>query len=103
MIALTQGDSYEQDYESMDVKTFDDTWTGMWAITAKIGTAPIAYGTLALSDDKKLIMLRILPEETKLLPVGKYVLAVQISNDTLSFKKEVTREAFEIQRQAIIP
>lgn len=89
-----QADSLFIDIPFKAWKTIDDTWvnwTGLWTIRASLDTAVILSGTLSRSDTAGTFNLRIGPVTTSgwaTLPVGQYVLTIEINNATADFRIE---------------
>jgi hypothetical protein len=104
---IIRGDSYAEDLINSTVLPTDlgyEDWTGVWAIVDKLESTstPVASGILLKVDDPHLrLALRILPSLTSTIPVGTYKLVVQVTNDTLSFNKEVIQRTCKILPQGI--
>ena len=99
--SLIQGDSFAYDFSSKAVDSFEVDWAGDWAIVDSLGGTTIASGTLGKSADYTKMELRILPAETAAITPGKYILVVQINNDTIGFKQEVMQDRLTITEQGI--
>ena len=97
---ITQGASFFRSFSETDI-TFDDTWSGVWAILDNVGGTVIEQGTLTESTDSLKLLLRIKDTDTDDIPVGNYVLVVEISNSVTGYSSEVIRDLFIIQKQGI--
>ncbi len=98
-----QGDSFAFDFTAKELEEFDPNWGGSWAIKESIdkSAVPLASGTLSVSGDNKKLELRITPTDTETIPVGKYFLIVEVTNDSAEFKQEIMQDQFEIMVQGI--
>jgi hypothetical protein len=96
-----QGDSYGYDFTSTSLGTFDDNWYGNWAIVQALGDAPVSSGVMNRSLDQTAMELRIKPSDTDPIPVGTYILVVELSNDAIEFNKEVMQDQFKITAQGV--
>lgn len=103
MESVVQGDSIERDVKSSSVADFTG-WTGVWAIADGIGGDVLKTGTLTLSTDKTCLECRVPPyDDGDVLPLGFYIIEIQVSNAALSFRRTLPREEFEIVAQTVTP
>jgi hypothetical protein len=105
-VSIIQGDDYAHDYSLSSYKTLDSSWYGEWSIINKadFGSAgtPLASGSITISSDSKKLQLRIPPASTEDITVGAtYMLIVEVSNDTLGFRREIAQEPLAIKPQGI--
>lgn len=102
-----QGDSLWIDITHDDASTIDPVWTnwtGKWDIAATAGGAVLLSGTIARSATTGLFNLRIGPVTVagwSTLPVGNYVLTLEINNTTVDYKQE-QQHTLIINTQGII-
>jgi hypothetical protein len=102
MRKIIQGDSDWEDIRRTDGEAMSEDWVGVWAIVPKLGVAPVASGSMTLSDDQYSFYRRTSPVDTAAVPPGKYILVKQISNPSLQFSSEISQEKIEIVEQGIV-
>jgi len=89
-----QADSLFIDIPFKAWKTIDPTWTnwtGIWTVSATAGSTVLLSGTIARSATAGTFNLRIGPVTTSgwsTLPVGNYVLSIEINNDSADYRYE---------------
>ncbi len=100
---IIQGDSYAYDFSSPSVPTFDGDWSGTWGIVDVLGVGNnvLATGALAISTDSTKLEMRIAPADTDSIPVGSYILVVEITNSAAGFNQEVMQDKLTITAQGV--
>lgn len=111
---LIQGDSSPLYYFGLpDGSQLDDgNWSATFAVLTDYGTSPIVTRTLPLNSGTGAgdtyiagtkFVFQITPAESAALTVGvKYIVAVEISNDTIPYKGEVAQFKLKIKPQGVI-
>jgi hypothetical protein len=98
-IKVYQGDSFGKDYYSAEVPNFSLGWIGDWVINDSVGVM-VSSGDLSVSADFAAMQLRIPPASNE-IPVGEYMLVVQVQNDGMEFKKEIEHSKYIIKAQGL--
>jgi hypothetical protein len=99
MEKIVQGDSIARDITCPTVTDFIG-WTGEWAISAYIGGPVLMSGELRVNGDR--MECRVPPSGgVDVLPVGRCYLEIQVSNESLCFRKTLAQEPLIITSQTI--
>ena len=98
---VIQGDNLGYDFKNADGSIFDDNWYGKWAIMPGLGKPPTMEYDLERSADDLTFMFRLTPTLSTQLPVGSYVLVIEMSNDLLEYNQELLQEPLKIAKQGI--
>ena len=111
---IIQGDSspiYFFGHEA-DILLDDGNWVAQYTILTDYGTAPIIQRTLPLNSgtgtgDTYLpghkFVFQILPTESELLaPNTKYIVSVEIKNDSIQYKGEIAQYKMKVKPQGVI-
>lgn len=87
-------------------------WIAQYTILTDYGTSPIISRTLPLNDGtgegdsyvaNTKFVFQIVPDESALLTVGtKYLVTVEIKNDTIPYKGEVAQYKMKIKNQGVV-
>lgn len=101
MIKLVQGDSYLESIISPDYPTFDNAWTGRWAIVTELGAAAVCSGNLTIASDNKSLLLTIPPGATDAVPPGEYILVAEAVNATIGFRQEFKQAVLKLGKQGL--
>lgn len=106
--SCVQGASYAYDFSCDEIPTFDVNWGGSWAIVSSLDDVSdgndivtLASGTLAISGDTTKLEMRIAPADTQIIPVGSYILVVEVVNATIGFSNEIMQDDFDVTEQGI--
>ena len=111
---IIQGDSspiYFFGHEE-NIQLDDGNWIAQYTILTEYGTSPIVSRTLPLNDgtgtgDSYVVGTRfvyqITPDESALLDVGtKYLVSVEIKNDTIPYKGEIAQYKMKVKNQGVV-
>jgi hypothetical protein len=98
---LRQGNSWGKDWYSKQIPDFTG-YSGKWAIVSEVGEAPIAQGTIDISDDLASMQTRIPPTASEILTAeATYYICQEIENLAIGFRKEFDPVKITIQKQGI--
>lgn len=101
MIRLTQGDSYATVVTCSTDPAFPTGWTGKWAIVPAAGGLPLCSGNMTVSPGGGALLATLPAGATSATPPGDYVWAEEVSNPTISFRREIKQDALQLRQQMI--
>ena len=113
---MIYGDSFWIDVTpKVSIDTIDSNWPGTWAGRWTVKEAltdetPLEEGALILFDGldgrelspgKFRVEIDRIPENSNPLPIGDYILSIEITNELTEFRREVAQDALKVSQDGV--